>query len=665
MGSTFQQQALRRKLIYAFLILALFCASLAVRQTKVYGLDAQAADLQLRDQDQGDVQLTGSALRLSLTGSRGLAVCLLWWTATEKQKKHEWNEVDLLVNSLTKLQPYFVTPWLFQSWNLSYNVSVESDRIQDKYYYIARGIDLLAEGERQNRLNPDLRFYLGFYNQQKIGLSDEANTFRCLYQLSCIDPGQRDPNRLRTQDRNGNTVIDQARFETFCQQHPMLVRRLRESLKYDTPNDIVDFLVESQKIPSRYEDKPPSTPGGQELPTPEKAFEKQFPVIPPADAEGLSSSDRADPHTVDFDNFAVARDWYIYANQPLPKPSPRLTGQSESYNPRIGERMPRYIAAILFRQYPARGQTYVSEYLEKEGWFGTEGWKITGGWFPDDKFQNGAYAVVGDGTSWASQAWNRAYNMWKAHGTSTGLYLEPEEIKSLDDRSKKYRERFHVQIFDKPPELPPGMDIDEETRASREAHSQLYWYSHERSLTNFPYFYFRCQVEVDPKAIDVRRAFFEADQLRKAANREQAMEKYAEALKQWADILGEHDAFRRSMLVQEDTFEIVVKYLDLVRERYGRDFRELMVVQDLLAQGAVRPPLAATWMPSFSLMRDAPLGIVSPLDRKDKDGYPFISSMAMSHVNERLGFGLESLKGKDIKPTMAKPMKSIRPTNVD
>src|SRR5258707_11662237 len=180
MGSTFQQRALRRKLIYVFLIIAMFWFALVFRIAKIYGLDAQAADLQLRDQDQGQVQLTGSALRLTLTGSRGLAVCLLWWTATEKQKKHEWNELELLVNSLTKLQPYFVTPWLFQSWNLAYNVSVESDRIQDKYFYIDLGIDLLAEGEAQNRLNPDLRFYMGFYNEQKIGLRDEASTFRDL-----------------------------------------------------------------------------------------------------------------------------------------------------------------------------------------------------------------------------------------------------------------------------------------------------------------------------------------------------------------------------------------------------------------------------------------------------------------------------------------------------
>src|SRR6202011_4035012 len=171
----------------------------------------------------------------SLSGARGAAVCFLWSTAIEKQKKHEWNQLELLVRSLTKLQPHFITPWLFQSWNLAYNVSVESDRIKDKYFYITRGIELLAEGERQNKNHPDLRFSMGFYNQHKIGLSDEAITLRCLYQMSCMDPVKRDPARFRVQDRSNSQLVDLDKFEQFCRENPMLVRRLLESLKKETP----------------------------------------------------------------------------------------------------------------------------------------------------------------------------------------------------------------------------------------------------------------------------------------------------------------------------------------------------------------------------------------------------------------------------------------------
>src|SRR5438477_6298176 len=211
MASPFQQQSLQRKIIYLAIILVLSFGTYLLRQSEVYGIDAQARDLELREQDRGEVGLTGSALRLTLLGSRGLVVCYLWMAATNKQMKHEWNELELIVDSLTKLQPHFITPWLFQSWNLAYNVSVESDRIRDKYFYITRGIQLLAEGERQNKNHPDLRFSMGLYNQHKIGLPDESNTLRCLYNMSCIDPIERDAARMRTEDASGNSVVDLAK----------------------------------------------------------------------------------------------------------------------------------------------------------------------------------------------------------------------------------------------------------------------------------------------------------------------------------------------------------------------------------------------------------------------------------------------------------------------
>ena len=285
MASPFQQQSLRRKIVYTVLILVLFSATLVFRQMNTYGMEEQARNLGLREETLGDVELAGSALRLSLGGARGIAVCGLWWTATQKQMKQQWNELELIVRSVTKLQPHFITPWLFQSWNLSYNVSVESDRIRDKYFYIAEGILLLAEGERQNKDNPDLRYSMGFYTQHKIGLSDEANTFRCLFDMSRIDPVDRDPARLRTRDAAGNETVDLDKFEQFCRKHPTLVRRLREVLKKNTPADILDFLEDHQKIPSRFEEKRTASDSRgdrSEL----KSLDQQFPVWPPRDPKG-------------------------------------------------------------------------------------------------------------------------------------------------------------------------------------------------------------------------------------------------------------------------------------------------------------------------------------------------------------------------------------------
>src|SRR5262249_17641653 len=265
----------QRKFIYFGLIVALFTGSLLFRKMVI---NAKAEELRLRSVDQGEVALTDTAMQLSLGGLRGLAVTSLWLTAIEHQKRHEGSELEAAVRSLTQLQPHYVSPWLFQSWNLAFNVSVECDRSRDKYFYISRGIQLLAEGERKNRgnehqdpelrspANPEMRYYVGFTYQLKIGQGDEKRTLRSLFDLSCIDPNQRRPEPfqalfkeadelqaqlegLRSERRKtgpaGKEKASQAeegvskrldavrkelftRFREFCEAHPRLVRPLRE-----------------------------------------------------------------------------------------------------------------------------------------------------------------------------------------------------------------------------------------------------------------------------------------------------------------------------------------------------------------------------------------------------------------------------------------------------
>ncbi|HLJ94478.1 MAG TPA: hypothetical protein VKU02_14925 [Gemmataceae bacterium] len=619
MGSPFQQQSLRRKILYIAIIVVLSFATYLVRQSEAFGIDAQARALELREQDRGEVGLTGSALRLTLLGSRGLVVCSLWVAATERQKKHEWNELELIVDSLTKLQPHFITPWLFQSWNLAYNVSVESDRIRDKYFYMTRGIQLLAEGERQNKNNPDLRFSMGFYNQHKIGLGDEANTVRSLFQMSCIDPLERDPGpnpknpkALRKEDSSGAVTIDLKEFERFCKRYPMLVRRLRDSLRCETPRDIVDFLADNQKIPCRYEEKRSGTDHDIEQ-SPLKAPEEQFPLLPPLDPQ----DERADPEAIGFDNFITARDWYTYAVKPV-----------------FGGRKPRYMAEKIFLGYPARGQAYVAEYLEKEGWFDQEGWRIRG-WFPNDKFTNGQDAVVGDTENWAVRAWSKAHEMYKKHGKADGLHLEPEEMQILDERAKRYEQKYGVPPRTRPLELTPEDQRDPDMVASFKAHDTLFWYEHYRNMTNFPHFYFVSQVEQDPKAVKARKDFFAAEQLRKAGDRELALETYRKAAPEWRDLLLAHKEFRRDGNVQEDTYEVQLKYLGLVREIMGKELQQVYFAQYCLGQALAGVPAPIPY-PAFSLARDMEIPLVGPFDGADEEGVALIQDDARDRVRNRL-----------------------------
>jgi len=136
-----QQQSFFRKVAYFGLMIVLFTImtfsgrliSLLTGKPNSWSVASQARALQFNESEQGEVDLAGSTIRLALSGTRGFAITFFWIATIEKQKRHEWNQVEFLVNTITKLQPHFLTPWLFQSWNLAYNVSVESDRVKDKY----------------------------------------------------------------------------------------------------------------------------------------------------------------------------------------------------------------------------------------------------------------------------------------------------------------------------------------------------------------------------------------------------------------------------------------------------------------------------------------------------------------------------------------------------
>ena len=52
-GSDFQRQALIRKFVYFGIILVLFLVTLGLRTLPTYGLDAQAENLSIREQDLG------------------------------------------------------------------------------------------------------------------------------------------------------------------------------------------------------------------------------------------------------------------------------------------------------------------------------------------------------------------------------------------------------------------------------------------------------------------------------------------------------------------------------------------------------------------------------------------------------------------------------------
>ncbi len=652
MASPLSQQSTRRKLVYFALMLALFALNTFIVRGVASPLTggkppagtvtSQAETLELRETSMGEPELVGSTLRLMLSGSRGLAVTVLWNAAIEKQKKFEWNELELLVKSLTKLQPHFLTPWLFQSWNLSYNVSVESDRVRDKFFYITRGIELLSEGERVNKDNPDMRYWLGFYYQNKFGVSDEANTLRSLFQMSCLNPTERDPDKLRATEVGPD---GKDAFQRFVEANPQLVRRLRDQLRYDTRELVIDFLADNRKLPSRFvildRDKSGGTAReGELLPANE-----QFPALPPRQPTSSPSPEYTQQSTPtdSFDNYMAARAWFAYAIDPLPPQEfmSSVRDKNERLAEHPGKKLPRSPSEVIFRQSPARAQSYVGERLQKEGFFDADGWLVDEGRKEGRRrfFPPGKDVRAGTGVAWCEEAWRSAYEKWREQGIASGQYLEPVEEARLQDRAKRVREKFNLNEYNPAPEI----RLETLTPAEQEsliAQRKIAYRHQNLEMTNFRHHFNRAFTEQDKECIRGRKLMFEAQRAYRAADPSLAIKKYEEAFAIWKGVFERFPDFRADSSTQEETYETQVKYTNLLIEHRGATLRPALVVADVLAQGAADGfPGQAAVGTLYEVVRDLralPLPVIGPFDQKDSKGVPWIPEEVAASVRQKL-----------------------------
>jgi hypothetical protein len=624
MANPFQQKARQRKIIYLALIVALFTVSLMHRKLVV---ETQAEDLQLREAARGEVELTGSFVRLSLTGSRGLATTILWSTAIDRMTKHEWNELELLVGSISKLQPYFITPWVFQGWNLAFNVAVECDRPHDKYYYVSRGLQLLAEGERRNQGSaadavvtagrprfpgqPEMRFYMGFYYQLKIGNSDEKNTMRSLLDLSCIDPIQRDPEKFWTINERGDKDVNRDELKRLCQDHPRLVRRLREQLGYDDPIKIVKFLDANKDVPSRFK-KGVADQKESALEEPRK----QFPILPPATPRRAGIEGPAWPRPTDpqltpesVDVFVVCRTWYQYAQEPLPPPlkDPGVQSAEEKdiedqnrdrLEKHVIYRTPKTMATPIFRGYPSRAQVYIAENLENEGWFGvaiqprgpkddlddknTTGW-VVHRWFDLGDDRPNPVEVGIEPKYHAGPAWEQAYRMYKEFGIRNGLYLSPAEVAELNQKARAVRVALKIGERDYAPPLPP--ELRPKLGESYDAQQKLFGSARDRSMTNFDDVLHQAEGEQDPETVLARKVLHLASRYNRKDQHE-ALPLYEKAWPLLVDVALRYPRFTQVPNVQEEIYESMLWYLRLSQRQNPELFRSVNLA---LAQMAIAP----------------------------------------------------------------------------
>ncbi len=193
----------RNKMIYLgiiiLLIFPIYWLSQPASENSVGGYlehqRTQTADVK----DLGEINMAAETMRLGTFGMDGIAQMLLWQKAEEYKKKKEWTKLAATLNQLIVLNPHLETVWRFQGWNLAYNISVEHDNYQDRYFWVKKGIDFLERGTLYNPRSIRITWDVGWTTSQKISKSDEKVYFRQLYRN---DPDIRDIPGFKTSQRD-------------------------------------------------------------------------------------------------------------------------------------------------------------------------------------------------------------------------------------------------------------------------------------------------------------------------------------------------------------------------------------------------------------------------------------------------------------------------------
>jgi hypothetical protein len=149
------------------------------------------------------------ALGIAMGAFRGLFVNFLWIRANAMKEDGRFYDSMDLARAITKLQPRYPQVWVFNAWNMAYNISVQTQTEPERWAWVKAGINLMRdEGLPANPNDMLLHKELGWIFLHKIGgYMDEANMYfkkqlavewtNVLGQPPAPDPKNRDAKAMR------------------------------------------------------------------------------------------------------------------------------------------------------------------------------------------------------------------------------------------------------------------------------------------------------------------------------------------------------------------------------------------------------------------------------------------------------------------------------------
>ncbi len=97
---------------------------------------------------------------LVLGGLRGVVVDFLWIRALARAEQKRYFEIKPIVDLIAHLQPTIPDVWMFQGWNMAYNIATDMHGKEVRWKWVKAGLDYLERGMAKNPDNAEMRAYL-------------------------------------------------------------------------------------------------------------------------------------------------------------------------------------------------------------------------------------------------------------------------------------------------------------------------------------------------------------------------------------------------------------------------------------------------------------------------------------------------------------------------
>ena len=104
-----------------------------------------------------------------LGGFRAIAVDFIWLEANKAERNQDWHRYRLLSELIASLQPRFEEVWIFNAWNMAYNLSVAATTDREAWEWVKRGLEFGKKGFRRNPDSWKIAWNIGQHYFHKCG----------------------------------------------------------------------------------------------------------------------------------------------------------------------------------------------------------------------------------------------------------------------------------------------------------------------------------------------------------------------------------------------------------------------------------------------------------------------------------------------------------------